>query len=91
MVNISKNDLVSCIDTFVSEKQQSHSETPNTIKKKEIESFLEEYAIEQGIAYEKKSEPTKTIYNFTFEGKETHLEFFYRYRHYYTRYSITFR
>ena len=43
---------------------------PNTIKRKELESYLEEYAVEQGIAYEKKTEPTKTIYTFTIEGEK---------------------
>jgi hypothetical protein len=88
-MSINKKDLVSCIETFVLEKQQSPSETPTSIKKKEIESYLEVYAAEQEITYEKKSEPTRTIYTFTIEGKETLVEFFYRYSHYYTRHSIS--
>lgn len=90
-MSIKKHDLVSCIDTFVLEKQQTLSETPNTIKKREIESHLEEYALEQGIPYEKQSEPTKTIYTFSVQGKEAFVELFYRYSHYYTRYSITLK
>lgn len=88
-MNISKQDLVSCIDTFVLEKQQSVSETPNTIKKKELETYLEEYALEQGISYVKQSKPTKTVYTFTVGSQEAQVEFFYRYSHYYTRHSIT--
>ena len=87
-MNISKKELSSCIDTFLSEKQQIVSETPNTIKRKELESYLEEYAVEQGIAYEKKTEPTKTIYTFTIEGEKVLVEFFYRYSNFYTRHSI---
>lgn len=90
-MNISKHDLVSCIDSFVLEKQRSISETPNTIKKKELESYLEEYAMDQGIPYEKLSKPTKTIYTFTVGGQEAQVEFFYRYSHYYTRHSITLK
>ena len=90
-MSISKHDLVSYIDTFVLEKKQSLSETSNSIKKKEIESYIEEFAMTKGIAYKKKSERTKTIYTFTVEGKEANVEFFYRYSHYYTRHSITFK
>jgi hypothetical protein len=90
-MNISKHDLASCIDSFVLEKQQSISESPNTIKKKELESHLEKFAIEQGIPYEKQSKPTKTIYTFSIEGQEAQVEFFYRYSHYYTRHSITLK
>lgn len=90
-MSISKKDLVTCIDTFILDKQQSLSETPNIIKKKELESYLEEYAADQEIAYEKKSEPTKTIYTFAVDGKEACVEFYYRYSHYYTRYSITLK
>lgn len=90
-MSISKRDLVTCIDSFILEKQQSLSETPNTIKKKEIESYLEAYAADEGVAFEKESEPTKTVYTFTLEGKETSVEFFYRYGHYYTRHSINLK
>ena len=90
-MSISKHEIGSYIDTFVQEKQQLLSETPNTIKKNEIESYLEEYAIEQGIDFDKKSESTKTIYTLILEGKETIVEFFYRYGHYYTRHSITLK
>lgn len=90
-MSINKHDLVSCINTFVMKKRSSLSESPNTIKKKEIESHLEEYATEQGIPYKKQSKPTKTIYNFSFEDKEVFVEFFYRYSHYYTRHSITLK
>lgn len=88
---ISKHEIGSYIDTFVQEKQQLPSETPNTIKKNEIEFYLEEYAIEQGIDFDKKSESTKTIYTLILEGRETIVEFFYRYGHYYTRHSITLK
>ncbi|ESU33806.1 hypothetical protein G3A_04340 [Bacillus sp. 17376] len=87
-MSISKQDIVSYIDTFVLENRQSISETPNTIKKKEIESYFEVYAAEKGIAFEKNSESTKTIYTLTVEGRETIVEFFYRYSHYYTRHSV---
>lgn len=90
-MSISKHDIVSYLDTFVQEKQLSLSETPNTIKKKEIESYIEEYAVEHGIYFDKKSESTKTIYTLTVEGRETIVEFFYRYSHYYTRHSITLK
>jgi hypothetical protein len=90
-MSISKHDLVSCIESFVLEKQQSISESPNTIKKKELESHLEGYALEQGIPYEKQSKPTKTIYTFTVEGQVAQVEFNYRYSHYYTRHSITLK
>ncbi|WP_079509174.1 hypothetical protein [Mesobacillus jeotgali] len=90
-MNISKRELLTCIETFISEKKMTLSGTPNTIKKKELESYLEEYAAEQDIAYEKKVEPTRSIYTFTVEGKEANVEFFYRYSHYYTRHSITLK
>ncbi|WP_215032700.1 hypothetical protein [Bacillus sp. ISL-37] len=90
-MSISKLDIASYIDTFVQGKQLSLSETPNTIKKKEIELYIEEYAGEHGIDFDKKSESTKTIYTLSVEGRETIVEFFYRYSHYYTRHSITLK
>ena len=90
-MSISKQDLISCIDSFVLEKQQSISKSPNTIKKKELESDLEEYVMEKGIPYEKQSKPTKTIYTFTVGGQEAQVEFYYRYSHYYTRHSINLK
>lgn len=90
-MSISNHDLASSIDTFILEKQQSLSETSNTIKKKELESYLEDFAAEQGLSYEKQEEPTKTIYTFSIDGKKAFVEFFYRYSHYYTRHSINLK
>ncbi|MBT2680952.1 hypothetical protein J7E38_18330 [Bacillus sp. ISL-35] len=72
-------------------KEDTLSDTPNTIKKKELESYLEEFAAEQGIDFEKKEEPTRTIYSFTVQGQVALVEFFYRYSHFYTRHSITLK
>jgi hypothetical protein len=86
-------DLTSCIDQFIKEKQQISSglQQPNTIKKKELELCLEDYADNNEIEYQKKSEPTKTIYTFSLEGQDVQVEFFYRYSNYYTRHSITIK
>ncbi len=90
-MKMSKKDLISCIEKFITDKKMIVSETPTTIKKKELETFLEEFAAEQGIDYEKKAEPTNTIYFFTIEGQEAHVEFYYRYGQYYTRHSISLK
>jgi hypothetical protein len=90
-MSISKQEIGSYIDAFVHEKHQILSETPTTIKRKDIELYLEEYAEEHGIKFDKQSESTKTIYTLTVEGRDTIVEFFYRYSHYYTRYSITLK
>ncbi|RSD25420.1 hypothetical protein [Mesobacillus subterraneus] len=84
-------NLVSCIDEFITEKQRANfvDQKPNTIKKKELESYLEEVAAENGIVFQKNSHPTKTIYTFSIDGQEAKVEFFYRYSHYYTRHTIT--
>lgn len=92
-MSISKNDLVLCIDQFISQNQRiiSEDKKPHAIKKKELELYLEEYAAEQGISYEKDSQPTKTLYTFLIEGMRAEVEFLYRYSQYYTRHSISFK
>lgn len=90
-MTISNRDLISCIENFISAKKTTLSDTPNTIKKKELESYLEEFAAGQGIDYKKKEEPTRTSYSFTVQGQEALVEFFYRYSHFYTRHSITLK
>jgi hypothetical protein len=84
-------DLTSFIDQFIKEKQQISSEVqrPNTIKRKELELYLEEYAENHAIEFQKISEPTKTIYTFSIVDQDTLVEFYYRYSNYYTRHSIT--
>lgn len=92
-MTINYTDLTSCIDQFIKEKQQISLEfqQPNTIKKKELELCLEDYADNHEIEYQKKSEPTKTIYTFSIEGQDAQVEFFYRYSNFYTRHSITIK
>lgn len=88
-----KTELINCIEQFLKEKQLVNSDLqqPNTIKKKELEEFLEEYAANMGITYTKHCEPVTTIYTFTIESQEAEIEFYYRYGNYYTRHSITLK
>lgn len=90
-MNICKNDLVECIDNFIKEKQLINSELkqPNTIRKKELETFLEQFAENEGIEYQKDCEPVKTRYIFSVKGKDAEIEFYFRYGNYYTRHNIT--
>lgn len=90
-MNLSKNDLIECIDNFLKDKQLVNSELqkPNTIKKKELESYLEEFAENECIDYQKICEPVKTKYIFSIQGQDTEIEFYYRYGNYYTRHNIT--
>lgn len=91
---ITKNsELISCIDNFIKEKQLINSEMqkPNTIKKKELEQYLEDCAGSIAIEFKKNSEPTKTTYSFSLQGQEVEVQFFYRYSNYYTRHSITIK
>jgi hypothetical protein len=92
-MNINKTDLINCIEQFLKEKQLLNSELqkPNTIKKKELEAFLEEYAANTGIEYTKDCEPVKTIYTFSIESHQAEIEFYYRYSNYYTRHTITLK
>lgn len=87
------NELISCIDNFIKEKQQINSELqkPNTIKKKELEQYLEDFAGSIALEFEKNSEPTKTTYSFSLQGQEVEVQFFYRYSNYYTRHSISIK
>lgn len=87
------NELISCIDNFIKEKQLINSELqkPNTIKKKELEQYLEDFAGSISLEFEKNSEPTKTTYTFSLQGQEVEVQFFYRYSNYYTRHSITIK
>lgn len=58
------------------------------IKKKELEAYIEEFAENEGIEYQKVSEPVKTIYIFSINGQDPEIEFYYRYGNYYTRHNI---
>jgi hypothetical protein len=93
LMNINKTDLINCIEQFLKDKQLINSELqqPNTIKKKELEAFLEDSARNEGVEFIKNCEPVKTIYTFSIESHEAEIEFYYRYGNYYTRHSITLK
>ena len=93
LMNINKTDLIHCIEQFLKDKQLINSELqkPNTIKKKELEAFLEESAQNKGVEFIKNCEPVKTTYTFSIESDEAEIEFYYRYGNYYTRHSITLK
>ena len=92
-MDIKKNELLLSIDNFIKEKKLGVLEEnqPNTLKKKELETFLETFAGNQAIPFQKTSEPTKTIYTFSLEEQEADIELFYRYSNYYTRHTITLK
>lgn len=69
-------------------KKESHGQ-PNTIKRKELEAFLESAAENFSIDYQKMDEPTRTIYTFPCEGKEAKFEILYRYQNFYTRHDLS--
>lgn len=85
------NELLSSIENFINEKKLGILEEnqPNTLKKKELETFLEAVADELSIPFQKTSEPTRTTYTFSFNTEEAFIELFYRYSNYYTRHIIT--
>jgi hypothetical protein len=89
-MSMCKNDLLECIDNFIKDKQLINSELqqPNTIKKKELETYLEEFAKNEGIDYQKNCESVKTKYIFSIKGQDAEIEFYYRYGNYYTRHNI---
>lgn len=90
-MDMCKNNLIKCIDNFIKEKQLINSEIQqsNTIRKKELEAFLEEFAENEGIEYQKNCAPVKTKYIFSIKGQDAEIEFYYRYGNYYTRHNIT--
>lgn len=90
-MTINKTDLINCIEQFLKEKQLVNSDLqqPNTIKKKELEDFLEAYAANENMEYTKNCGPVTTVYTFTIESQEAEIEFYYRYGNYYTRHTIT--
>lgn len=89
-MKICKNNLIECIDNFIKDKQKINSESqqPNTIKKKELETYLEEFAENEGIEYLKNCERVKTKYIISIQGQDTEIEFYYRYGNFYTRHNI---
>lgn len=86
-----KSELLSSIEHFINEKKLGILEEnqPNALKKKELESFLETLADDLTLSFQKTSEPTKTVYTFSFENQQAFIELFYRYSNYYTRHIIT--
>jgi len=90
-MNFSENNLTHCIDNFIKDKQLVNSEIqkPNTIMKKELETYFEACAENKGIKFQKNCEPVKTKYIFSIQGQDAEIEFYYRYGNYYTRHNIT--
>jgi hypothetical protein len=78
--------LLNCIDTFI-EQEQLQSEQPATIKKKELETYIESEAESLSFPYQKKSDSIKTYYTFSLEKQELQVEILYRYQSFYTRHS----
>ncbi|WP_456272724.1 hypothetical protein [Bacillus sp. AK031] len=79
--------IFNCIDTFI-EQEQLESEQPATIKKKELETYIESEAERLSFPYQKESDSIKSYYTFSLEKHEVQIEIFYRYKSYYTRHSI---
>lgn len=79
-------ELLTCIDTFI--EQQSNIEQPPTIKRSELEAYIEAEAERLSFPIEKNSDSIKSYYTFYLEDQEVLAEILYRYSSYYTRHSI---
>jgi hypothetical protein len=94
MNNLSHQEqqLLSCIDTFKKSKEaRNESLQPTTVRKKELEAYLEGTANQLRIKFQKNSTPMGSNYIFTLEKHEAHMEIYYRYRHFYTRHDVVIK
>ncbi|MGF2614215.1 hypothetical protein FZC84_16740 [Rossellomorea vietnamensis] len=83
-----EQEILTCIDKYI-EKAHQQSNQPVTIRKNDIENYVESEAERLSIPYEKNSTSVQTYYIFFLDQQKVQVEIFYRYQSYYTRHSIT--
>ncbi|WP_316568956.1 hypothetical protein [Neobacillus sp. YIM B06451] len=84
-----ENVIIEKIDKVIKEKQESKlapGKSP-TIKKNELERYLEGLAKASSIQFTKQSTPLKTTYLAEYNNQQVQLELFYRYSNFYTRHQ----
>ncbi|RDU35719.1 hypothetical protein DRW41_16380 [Neobacillus piezotolerans] len=87
--NYGENEIIEKIDRVIKEKQESKlapGKSP-TIKKNELEAYLEGLAKASSIQFTKKSSALKTMYLAEYNNRQVQLELFYRYSNFYTRHQ----
>lgn len=84
-----ENEIIEKIDRAIKEKQASRlapGKSPS-IKKSELERYLEGLAKASSIHFSKMSSALKTTYLADYKNQQIQLELFYRYSNFYTRHT----